>query len=73
MATNNSTAKRGGYICKHKYYDIYQKYSYQGEGKKRRVTSHSLDIYHAKSLVKGGFKTKQQAFDYIESLNVTNG
>jgi hypothetical protein len=67
MAADN-TAKRGNYICKVGFYDIYCKFSFEGEGKKRKVKSHSLDIYHSKKLVKNGFKTKVEAIKYINTL-----
>lgn len=68
MSNSNSTPKRGSYICKVGHIDIYQKCTFSGEGKKRKVTKHELVLFFAKSLIQGGFKTKEAAIEKANEL-----
>ncbi len=67
MANNNSTTRRGNYICKVGDLDIYQKTTHETSGKGKsdvtnlKIVSRILSIYHAKKLLIGGFKTKDLA------------
>ncbi len=73
MANNTKTIKYGNYLCKVGNFDLYTKFSYgkpDGQGL-RKATSHDICVYFAKRLVKSGFKTKQQATDYINTLPST--
>lgn len=69
MANNNSTTRRGNYICKVGDLDIYQKTIHETSGKGKsdvtnlKIKSRELSIYHAKKLVLGGFKTKDLAIE----------
>jgi hypothetical protein len=67
MASSNSTTKRGNYICKVGFLDIYQKTTFEAAGKGKndvtnlKIKSRELAIYHAKKLIAGGFKSKDLA------------
>lgn len=67
MANTNNTTKKGSYICKVGDLDIYQKTTYEAAGKGKneaknlKIKSRELAIYHAKSLVANGFKSKDAA------------
>ncbi len=67
MANNNSTSKKGSYICKVGHLDIYQKTTYEAQGKGKanakalKIKSRELIIFHGKNLLIGGFKGKPEA------------
>ena len=69
MAKNSSGQKRGNYLRKIGFYDVYCKFTYVSDkGTKKKVSGHSLDIYHAKKLIKGGFKTIDQVTEHVKTL-----
>ena len=70
MATSNSTSKRGNYIRKIGFYDVYCKFSWNKEtGKNRQATGSSLDLYHAKRLIQAGFKTIEEIKTHVSTLS----
>lgn len=70
----SKAALRGNYITKVGHLDIYMKLSIETdkETKKTRTSSHKFDIYHAKRLVEGGHKTKDEAVARAKSLVAEN-
>lgn len=68
MAVNTSTAKRGNYLCKIGFLDIYQKIIYKGEGKNKQISSRDIAVYHAKKMLVNGFKTKEAAIEKASEL-----
>jgi len=73
MATKSG--QKGRYICKIGYLDVYAKDSFKPKKQskykflKPDVKSTVYNVLHAKKLVKGDFKTKDEAIEFaIENL-----
>lgn len=72
MATKSG--RKGRYICKVGFYDIYAKDTMRPKKERRpgstemEVGSIAYDVYHAKKIVEKGFKTKQEAVNKAMDL-----
>ena len=67
MATTSKRTKLGNYITKVDNMDIRQLYSMtKASNGKPQVSSHDIRVCKGRTLVKGGFKTKEQAIEFIK-------
>lgn len=70
--------KRGRYICKVGFYDIYAKDTHKPKKESKNkfiipdVSSTVYNIYHAKKIVEQGFNTKDLAVNRAKELLVSN-
>jgi hypothetical protein len=63
--------KKGRYICKVGFYDVYAKDSMKkssGRGEKMEVSSTDYCVYHSKKLVNRGLKTKDLSVSKAKDL-----
>jgi hypothetical protein len=72
MATKSG--KKGRYICKVGFYDVYAKDTMRAKKNRRpgssemEVGSTVYEIYHSKKLIEKGFKTKDDAVEMAKFL-----
>jgi hypothetical protein len=72
MATKSG--KKGRYICKVGFYDVYAKDTMRAKKNRRpgstemEVGSTAYEIYHSKKLIEKGFKTKDEAVEMAKFL-----
>lgn len=68
MARTSKKTTLGNYITKVDNLDIRQLYSMsKATNGKSQVNSHDIRVCRGGKLVKGGFKTKEQAIEFIKS------
>jgi hypothetical protein len=68
MATKTKKTQLGNYITKTNGYDIRMKLTYKkGTEKKPQVASHEYVVCKGKNLVKNGFKTKDEAVEFVNT------
>jgi len=63
--------KLGKIVGKYEFFDIRVVEKYEGHGVKKKLTGSSLGVYHAKTLLKDGFKNTQEALQFAIAITPT--